>query len=118
MQKHRSIALLLLNVQVLTYVVFRLYVRPSVQQHSSGLCASVIRCKVKSSPTILIERGEERGDTQIEKNDMLETIWYKYDGLEVVICLHVVFIHTVHNYYSIYDFCILCPFHHTKTFKH
>ena len=63
MQKHRSIALLL-QVQVLTYVGFRLYVRPSVQQRSSGLCVTVTRCQVKSSLTKLIERGEKRQETR------------------------------------------------------
>ena len=58
MQKHRSIALLL-QILVLTYVVFRLYVRPSVQQRSSGLCVTIKRCQVKSSPTTLTEREEE-----------------------------------------------------------
>ena len=82
MKKHRSIALLL-QVQVLNYVVFRLYVRPSVQQRSSGLCVTVTRCPVKSSLTILIERGEERRDKRhIDgyENNMLKTIWYRYDG--------------------------------------
>ena len=32
-----------------------------------------------------------------------------YDGLLVVICLHGFFIHTVHNYHSIYDFKVYAP---------
>ena len=68
----------------MTYVVFRLYVRPSVQQRSSGLCVTVIRCTVNCSPTKLIEKGEKRRDkihTDREKNDRLKTIGYMYDGL-------------------------------------
>ena len=81
MQKHRSIAQQL-QVQVLTYIVFRQYVRPSVQQRSSGLCLTVTRCPVKSSLAILIEREEkreeERQDTHRLQNDRLKTIWYMY----------------------------------------
>ena len=65
-QKHRLIAPLL-QVQLLTYLVFRLYVRPSVQQHSSDLCAAEIRGEVKRSPTTLIERrGEDRARQSIK----------------------------------------------------
>ena len=53
--------LLLQLLQESTYFVFRIYVRPSVQQRSGDICVTVSTCIVKRSPIILIEskRGIE-----------------------------------------------------------